>query len=100
MKLNFSAILAFTAIAFAATVPLKSRDGQWDNSCCLSEADANLLATEFGLTISNYTNALAVQLFAEGFMDQSDSVNQLINSGPPPGIPVGLQRQYSYLVTS
>jgi hypothetical protein len=67
-----------TAQSFAATV-----EAQWKwPSSCISDADATLIGTSFGLTISNYTEALAVQLFTEGFTDQSDSVNQLISSTP------------------
>ncbi|CAD0100645.1 unnamed protein product [Aureobasidium mustum] len=46
---------------------------------CISAPDASLIATSFGLTISNYTEALAVQLFTNNFTDQSDSVNTLIH---------------------
>ncbi|KAH0370488.1 hypothetical protein KCU65_g2459, partial [Aureobasidium melanogenum] len=46
---------------------------------CISAADASLIGTSFGLTISNYTEALAVQLFTNNFTDQSDSVNTLIH---------------------
>ncbi|KAI5264533.1 hypothetical protein E4T47_08742 [Aureobasidium subglaciale] len=49
------------------------------NASCISDADASLIATSFGLTISNYTEALAVQLFTTNFTDQSDSVNTLIH---------------------
>lgn len=46
---------------------------------CISAADASLIGTSFGLTISNYTEALAIQLFTNDFTDQSDSVNTLIH---------------------
>ncbi|CAD0014776.1 unnamed protein product [Aureobasidium pullulans] len=49
------------------------------NATCISASDASLIATSFGLTISNYTEALAVQLFTSNFTDQSDSVNTLIH---------------------
>ncbi|CAD0047744.1 unnamed protein product [Aureobasidium pullulans] len=49
------------------------------NATCISAPDASLIATSFGLTISNYTEALAVQLFTSNFTDQSDSVNTLIH---------------------
>lgn len=50
-----------------------------ENYTCISSADAALIATKFGLTISNYTEALAVQLLSDDFTDQSDSVNTLIH---------------------
>ncbi|KAK6002256.1 hypothetical protein QM012_001894 [Aureobasidium pullulans] len=46
---------------------------------CISGPDASLIATKFGLTISNYTEALAVQLFTNNFTDQSDSVLTLMH---------------------
>jgi len=49
------------------------------DAACISTSDASLIATSFGLTISNYTEALAVQLFTNNFTDQSDSVNTLIH---------------------
>ncbi|KAI4731181.1 hypothetical protein E4T49_00786 [Aureobasidium sp. EXF-10728] len=49
------------------------------DATCISGPDASLIATSFGLTISNYTEALAVQLFTNNFTDQSDSVNTLIH---------------------
>ncbi|KAI4852139.1 hypothetical protein E4T44_01679 [Aureobasidium sp. EXF-8845] len=52
---------------------------QHGGATCISTADASLIATSFGLTISNYTEALAVQLFTNNFTDQSDSVNTLIH---------------------
>jgi hypothetical protein len=63
---------------------------------CLSNADANILATSFGQTISNYTTELAVQLFTNDFTDQSDSVNSLIQNSPLPNIPVSSTRHPSY----
>lgn len=55
---------------------------------CLGSGDAQVLATSFGQTISNYTTELAVQLFTNDFTDQSDSVNSLIQNSPLPNIPV------------
>jgi hypothetical protein len=52
---------------------------QHGSATCISAPDASLIATSFGLTISNYTEALAVQLFTNNFTDQSDSVNTLIH---------------------
>lgn len=53
--------------------------GSHGDAACISAPDASLIATSFGLTISNYTEALAVQLFTNNFTDQSDSVNTLIH---------------------
>merc|ERR1711981_1123507 len=89
MKFTISAVLALVAQSIAVSVQLDTRNWKQDSKNCLCDADASLLATSFGLTISNYTQALAVQLFAEGFTDQSDSVNQLINTSPLPPHPLG-----------
>jgi hypothetical protein len=59
------------------------------DSICLSPADAEIVSRSFGLLISNYTTKLAVQLLADDFIDQADSVNQLINTSPLPHQPVG-----------
>ena len=91
MKFTISAVLALVAQSIAVSVQLDTRNWKQDSKNCLCDADASLLATSFGLTISNYTQALAVQLFAEGFTDQSDSVNQLINTSPLPPHPVCLR---------
>ncbi|KAG9815109.1 hypothetical protein KCV05_g18582, partial [Aureobasidium melanogenum] len=49
------------------------------DATCISAPDASLIATNFGLTISNYTEPLAVQLFTNNFTDQSDSVLTLMH---------------------
>ncbi|KAH0153459.1 hypothetical protein KCU67_g9454, partial [Aureobasidium melanogenum] len=37
------------------------------DATCISAPDASLIATNFGMTISNYTEPLAVQLFTNNF---------------------------------
>ena len=64
--------------------------GHENTGFCLTSGDAQVLANSFGQTISNYTTALAVQLFTNDFTDQSDSVNSLIRNSPLPDIPVCL----------
>jgi hypothetical protein len=59
--------------------PTAAQPHHGSNTTCISTPDASLIATSFGLTISNYTEALAVQLFTNNFTDQSDSVNTLIH---------------------
>jgi len=51
---------------------------------CILSTDAAVIGRDFGLLISNYTTELAVKLLAEGFIDQADSVNTLINHSPLP----------------
>lgn len=59
---------------------------------CIDSADAAVIGRDFGLLISNYTNELAVRLLAEGFTDQADSVNTLINNSPLPDQEVSIRR--------
>ncbi|KAG9672168.1 hypothetical protein KCU95_g17040, partial [Aureobasidium melanogenum] len=49
------------------------------DATCISASDASLIATKFGMTISNYTEPLAIQLFTNNFTDQSDSVLTLMH---------------------
>lgn len=62
------------------------------DATCISAPDASLIATNFGMTISNYTEPLAVQLFTNNFTDQSDSVLTLMHEP-------GLQAQDVGVVT-
>ncbi|KAI6827998.1 hypothetical protein KC367_g8070 [Hortaea werneckii] len=48
---------------------------------CLNDNAAGTLATNFGLLISNYSNELADKTIYPDFVDYSESVNTLINSG-------------------
>lgn len=61
-------------------------------AACISASDASLVATKFGLTISNYSEPLAVQLFTNNFTDQSDGVLTLMNEP-------GLQAQDASIIT-
>jgi hypothetical protein len=74
--------------ALAAQALAGSYVGYQYTGFCLSQGDADALAYSFGQTISNYSTALAVQLFTNDFTDQSDSVNSLIENSPLPNIPV------------
>ena len=55
---------------------------------CLTECDADVIANDFAQLISNYTQAFAELVLAENYLDQSDSVNTLIDSGTEAPIPV------------
>ena len=70
-----SAVAASTSAAATSTASANLASA---TASCISAADASIVATDFGLLISNYTEALAVQLLAGNFTDQSDSVNTLI----------------------
>ncbi|PPJ51264.1 hypothetical protein CBER1_08160 [Cercospora berteroae] len=53
-----------------------------DEPLCLTSTQAQSLATDYGLLISNYTDILADSLLMPNFTDNSQSVNTLINSCP------------------
>ncbi len=48
---------------------------------CLTDCDADVIANDFAQLISNYTESFAQLVLAENYIDQSDSVNTLIDSG-------------------
>lgn len=48
---------------------------------CMSDADAQQVATNFKELIANYSDELADASMTTDFTDYSDSVNELINSG-------------------
>lgn len=81
-------------VVFAAPPPQAWHDGNrdsgdWDNRddgddcqmACMSAQDARQVATNFQTLIANYTDALADAALAPNFIDYSDSVAELINSG-------------------
>jgi hypothetical protein len=81
------AVIPPTSEAFDSVASSLTAENAAD-SICLSPADAEIVSRSFGLLISNYTTKLAVQLLADDFIDQADSVNQLINNSPLPHQPV------------
>ncbi|KAI4724965.1 hypothetical protein E4T49_07281 [Aureobasidium sp. EXF-10728] len=73
-------LAAFVALAVAhPSVPAPPPPPSPPSATCISAPDASLIATNFGSTISNYTKAVAVQLFTNNFTDQSDGVLTLMN---------------------
>ncbi|KAK0940156.1 hypothetical protein LTR29_008209 [Friedmanniomyces endolithicus] len=51
------------------------------SALCLLPSDAQTLSTNFGKLISNYSNKLANETLTPNFIDHSESVNTLIDSG-------------------
>nr|POE90374.1 hypothetical protein CFP56_71099 [Quercus suber] len=76
--MHFSKVLAAVA---ALSVPLAS-------ATCLTNYEANLLAKNFGLLISDYSNSLANETLAPNFQDYSESVNTLIDSAGSSPVPL------------
>lgn len=52
---------------------------------CLTDASALRVANNFRESIANYSEALALRIFTEDFLDYSDGVNELMNGGCPNG---------------
>jgi len=52
---------------------------------CMSSSDAQRVANNFKLLINDYSNATADRVLTPGFVDYSDSVNELMNNGCPNG---------------
>ena len=52
---------------------------------CMSDDDAQQVATNFKDLIANYSDDLADAAMTTDFSDYSDSVNELINGGCPDG---------------
>lgn len=71
------ALLSFTAAGNLAA-PAEKR---W-NDKCLSDYDAQTVATNYGTLIESYSDSLANAVLSENFTDYSESVNTLINSCP------------------
>jgi len=84
MKLFIALLCSMVSQSLAASIA--SRWAKPD--CCISDDDASLIATEFGYAASNPSVALATQLFANNFTDQSDSIIQVANAVPGTNIPV------------
>lgn len=68
MKLTVAAILGSAFLVGA-------------NANCLTYKDASTIATNFGLLVSNYSQALANLTLTPNFVDYSESVNSLIDNG-------------------
>ncbi|KAI6907388.1 hypothetical protein KC318_g8970 [Hortaea werneckii] len=74
-----ASILAVCALAQPAARPEKRHR---NNEYCLSNREAQQIATNYGLLISDYSDELANAVLSPDFADYSESVNTLINSCP------------------
>jgi len=63
--------LVLATTAFSATV----------SAACLCDDEANNIAAAFGSLVSGYNNDTANELFDDGFVDYSESINSLKNGG-------------------
>lgn len=55
------------------------------SSQCMSASEAQQVATNFGLLLSNYSDKLANEALAANYEDYTESVASLIDSCPEPG---------------
>lgn len=74
----FASLLAIT---LAAPAPQSWNDDQGCSSPCMTAQDAHSAALNFKTLITNYSDTLAQASLATTFIDYSDSVTELINSG-------------------
>ena len=68
----------FALSSLTAAIPVSA-------GTCLDDAHAQQVAENFRILITDYSNYTASQVLCENFVDYSDSVNELINSGCPNG---------------
>jgi len=80
---SFSVLAAATLAVVASATPepifgspLAKRD-----STCMSASEAQTVATNFGLLLTNYTETFANEVLTEGFDDYTSSVATLIDAG-------------------
>lgn len=77
----FAATALSTIITLAETI-------YPSNEPCLNDATAQQVATNFANILANYTNELADQVLAPNLVDNSSSVNTLIDAGTVSPLPL------------
>lgn len=99
LLLTALSFVAFTGTTLAVAVPAASLSSHNDHGeghlntthpPCLQYDAALNVANTFVQLVSNYSAALAEAVIADGFTDQSDSVNTLINGGSTQPVPVSM----------
>ncbi|KAK0857969.1 hypothetical protein LTR03_000535 [Friedmanniomyces endolithicus] len=86
MRSTIIAAAAFAVGALATPTLLPKRDC---NDTCMTFDQATTVANNFKSLISAYSNATADEYLAVDFMDYSDSVTTLIDSGCTSPLPLG-----------
>jgi hypothetical protein len=80
---SFSSLALFSLAALGAVAaPAERRQAPVSSSQCMTDAEADQVATAWGTLIASYNDALADAVLTENFTDYSESVNTLINSCP------------------
>jgi hypothetical protein len=89
--MRVSSVLAFAATLLAGSAVAGSSWAKPRDAFCLCDSDADVIANDFAQLISNFSEEFAEKVLAEDFVDQSDSVNTLIDNGTTSPIPVRCQ---------
>jgi len=84
-----SSVLAVAATFLAGSAAAANSWAKPRDAFCLCDSDADVIGNDFAQLISNYSVALAENVLAATYIDQSDSVNTLIDSGTTGPIPLG-----------
>jgi hypothetical protein len=84
-----SIVLAFATTLLAGAAVAADSWARPRDAFCLCDSDADVIANDFAQLISNYTAAFAEKVLADDYIDQSDSVNTLIDNGTESPIPLG-----------
>jgi len=84
-----SSVLAVAATFLASSATAANSWAKPRDAFCLCDSDADVIGNDFAQLISNYSVALAENVLAADYTDQSDSVNTLIDSGTTSPIPLG-----------
>ena len=80
---TFTSLALFSLAALGAVAaPAERRQALGPESKCMTDAEADQVATAWGTLIASYNDALADAVLTENFTDYSESVNTLINSCP------------------
>ena len=80
---SFTSLALFSLAALGAVAaPAERRQALGPESKCMTDAEADQVATAWGTLIASYNDALADAVLTENFTDYSESVNTLINSCP------------------
>jgi len=75
------ATAALAGLAYAAPEPVFGSKIAKRDGTCMSAAEAQGVADNFGLLLTNYTTDLALATLTEGFDDYTSSVATLIDAG-------------------
>jgi len=84
--MRFSSLVRTSALVFLSHRSFSS--GTAIPRFCLTDHDANVVANDFAQFLSNFSVPLAQAILADGFTDQSDSANSLIDGGTQSPFPV------------